>query len=224
MDRFRRSDGWDLLARVIGPAVALWALILATGLLVTRPLASTVGGEDGLVRALVARRTSAWNSIALVWSHIGNIEFVVGVCLLGSGLVLWWTRDWRAATVPCLAVLLQFVIFDTVSTLVSRERPHVQELDLAPPTTSYPSGHVSSTTALYLAFALLATRIRARWLRRTTILACLAIPLLVTFARLYLGMHHPTDIAAGLLNGIACALLAFNWYRHTSHPTCTPAT
>ena len=82
-------------------------------------------------------------------------------------MLLWWTRDWRFAAVPCLAVLLQFVIFDTVSTLVGRARPHVHELDLAPPTTSFPSGHVSATTALYLTFAMLAAaRLRPGWLRR----------------------------------------------------------
>ena len=206
----------EFLVRVIGPALALWLVMLVVGLILTRRLASSVGAEDSIVRALAVHRTSAWNSITFVWSRIGNIETVITVCIVGSGVVFWRTREWRFASLPCLAVLLQFVIFDTVSTLVGRARPPGQELDLAPPTTSYPSGHVSATTALFLSFALMAaTRLRRAWLRRLIIAACLTIPVLVAFGRLYRGMHHVSDIAAGFVNGIVCAVLAFAWYRHT---------
>jgi len=50
----------------------------------------------------------------------------------------------------------------------------------------------------------------------------LAIPLLVAFARLYRGMHHITDIAAGLLNGVICALLAVGWYKHRARTAASP--
>jgi undecaprenyl-diphosphatase len=90
----------------------------------------------------------------------------------------------------------------------------VGHLDPAPPTSSYPSGHVGASTALYVSFALLATRIERAWLRRLTIALCLLLPLLVTYARLYRGMHHVTDVAVGMLNGLVCALLAYAWWRH----------
>jgi undecaprenyl-diphosphatase len=89
----------------------------------------------------------------------------------------------------------------------------VSELDLAPPTTSYPSGHVGGATAVYLAFALMALRIQRVWLRRLTLVVSLLVPFLVAFARLYRGMHHVSDIVAGFVNGIGCALIAYVWYR-----------
>jgi undecaprenyl-diphosphatase len=216
MNRPSLGDGRDLLIRVVGPAVALWAVILGIGLILTGPLAAPIRAEDAVSQGLASARTAGWNSITFVWSHIANIEIIIAVTLAMSGLLLWRARDWRLAAVPALAVLLQFVIFDTVSTLVGRDRPPVPELDLAPPTTSFPSGHVSAATALYVTLALLALRIRHDWIGRITIIVCLAIPLLVAFARLYRGMHHPTDVAAGLLNGIVCALLAVGWYRRRS--------
>ena len=72
-----------------------------------------------------------------------------------------------------------------------------------------------ASTALYLALALLAARIERTWLRVLTTVVCLALPLLVTYARLYRGMHHVSDVAVGMLNGIACALLAWGWWRWT---------
>ena len=40
------------------------------------------------------------------------------------------------------------------------------------------------------------------------------MPLLVTYARLYRGAHHISDVGVGMLNGVVCALLAYQWYRH----------
>ena len=95
-------------------------------------------------------------------------------------------------------------------------------MDKAPPTASYPSGHVGASTTLYLTFALLALQIRTAWLRRLTMTLCLAIPLLVAFGRLYRGMHHLTDIGAAFLNGITCALLTYWWYRSGKRQGASP--
>ena len=170
---------------------------------------------------LATARTSTWNLVTLLWSHVGNTESVVLVCLVVAGLLAWRTRDWRLAAVPAIALALQGIIFATVSSLVGRQRPPVVKLDESPPTTSYPSGHVGASTALYVALALLAVRIRRTWLRRTTVALCLVFPLLVTFARVYRGMHHVTDVAAALVLGVVCALLAHGWYRHRSRSVGT---
>jgi len=180
----------------------------------TRPLVGLSQSEETINKDLAAHRTTRWNAITLVWSHIGNTGIVVGVGLVIAGLVLWRTRDWRLAAVPLIAISLQLVIFLLAAHLVGRTRPPVPKLDPAPPTSSYPSGHVGATTALYVGFVLLAVRIRHISLRWTAITVCLAMPLLVGFARLYRGMHHVTDVAVAILNGLICALLAYNWYRH----------
>lgn len=172
---------------------------------------------------LAAHRTPGWNLVTLVWSHLGNTETVIGVCLVVAGVLLWRTRDWRFAAVPAIALLLQAIIFATVSNLVDRDRPSVAKLDVSPPTTSYPSGHTGASTALYVALALLALQIARTWLRRLVITVCLLVPLLVAFARLYRGMHHVTDVAAAGVVGLGCALLAHGWYRHRTR-SATDAT
>ena len=42
---------------------------------------------------------------------------------------------------------------------------------------------------------------------------CLVVPLLVLYARLYRGMHRLANVLVGLLNGLACAALAWGWLR-----------
>lgn len=214
MDRFHREDGRDLLTRAVGPGIALWGLIVGIGFALTGPLIGLSRDEESVSRDLASGRTSTWNQITLVWSHIGNTEIVIGVCVIVTAILLWRTRDWRFAAVPAIAIALQATIFVIAANVVGRDRPPVPKLDPAPPTSSYPSGHVGASTALYVAFALLATRIQRTWLRWSVIVVCLLMPLLVTYARLYRGMHHITDVGVGMLNGLLCALLAYGWYRH----------
>ena len=59
----------------------------------------------------------------------------------------------------------------------------------------------------------MATRIQNVVVRRVVIVLCILAPLLVTYARLYRGAHHLSDVAVGIVNGLVCALLAWNYLR-----------
>jgi membrane-associated phospholipid phosphatase len=78
--------------------------------------------------------------------------------------------------------------------VTGRPRPDVPHLDRAPPTSSYPSGHVGASVALYASFAIMATSIEGTWLRRIVIGVCSVIPVLVAYARLYLDTRQRTDL------------------------------
>jgi membrane-associated phospholipid phosphatase len=40
----------------------------------------------------------------------------------------------------------------------------------------------------------------------------LTIPVAVGLSRMYRGMHHPTDVAFGMLNGLVCVVIAAHAY------------
>ena len=65
---------------------------------------------------------------------------------------------------------------------------------------SFPSGHATATGGF---FSALAIRIRTP----LAIVLCSVFVLLVMLSRLYLGVHYPTDVLAGLAIGIGCAFL-----------------
>ena len=202
----------DLVVRATAPAVVVWLVVVGLGLLIRGPLGGLLA-EDTISKDVQRTRTSTWDAITMVWSHIGNTEIVIGVCVLAVGVLWWRTHQWWLAVVPAIAIALQATVFVIATALVGRPRPHVAHLDPAPPTSSYPSGHVGAATALYLSFALLAQRIHQPWLRRLVATVCLLIPVLVAWARLYRGMHHLSDILIGAANGVACALLAWGYLR-----------
>lgn len=198
----------DLFVRAVAPAAALWAAIVGIGLLIRGPLGG-IPSEDDLSKGVQKTRTPTWDSVTMVWSHIGNTEIVIGVCVLAVAFLWWRTRQWWVAVIPAIAIALQATVFVIATAVVGRARPHVAHLDPAPPTSSYPSGHVGAATALYVSFALLAQRIQPAPLRRVLTVLFLLVPVLVAWARLYRGMHHLSDIGVGAVNGLICALLAW---------------
>ena len=202
-----------MLTRVVAPGLGLFAVIVVVGLVLTPPGIELRTSEASISEALEQSRTATWNTVTLAWSLLGSQGGIFGVGIIVAALILGRTKDRWLAAVPVVATVLQQAIFLIAANIVDRPRPQVAQLDEAPPTASYPSGHVGASTTLYLTFALLALQIRTAWLRRLTITVCLAVPLLVAFGRLYRGMHYLTDVLAALLNGITCALLTYWWYR-----------
>jgi membrane-associated phospholipid phosphatase len=217
MDRVRWGDGADFLVRVLGPVLLLCGAVVGFGLAVVGPLSAPLNAEDSVNQGLADRRNGIWNSITYVWSFLGSTEAIVGVCLVVFAGVLWHSRDWRLAVVPAMAIVLQLGLYLTVTALIHRERPSVERMDALPPLSSYPSGHVGASTALYLALILIASRVERVGVRWAITVICATVPLLVGASRLYRGVHHISDIIVGMLCGAGCALLAYGWYRHRMH-------
>ncbi|MCD9901084.1 phosphatase PAP2 family protein [Streptomyces sp. MT29] len=192
-------------ARIAAFAVCQAAMIAGLGLLITGPARNLwpLSAEDALNEAFERVRNDALTTASAIASGAGDTHTVVGVtvlCCLALLLVPPLPR-WRAALFLALAVWLQSLVFLLITEAVDRTRPDVERLDASPPTSSYTSGHTGAATALYAGLAVLVlSRVRGRWGRPVAVLLLL-IPLLVGLARLYRGMHHPSDVVAGLLNG-----------------------
>ncbi|MFD6426508.1 diacylglycerol kinase family protein [Streptomyces sp. NPDC060198] len=180
-------------------------LLTGFGLLITGPARNwwPLTVEDEVNEGFERIRTHALTSASLIGSSAGNTSTVVGITLLVCvGLILVPRLPrWREAIFLSVAVSLQSLVFLVITESVDRTRPDVERLDASPPTSSYTSGHTGAATALYGGLAVLVlSRVRGPW-RRILGAVFLLIPLLVGVARLYRGMHHPTDVAGGLLNG-----------------------
>ena len=199
--------------RLLAPGILLWLAITGVGLVLTGPLKDWNRSESALNRWLQESRDRTWDSVTALWSHVGNTEIIIGVCVIMVGLIWWLTKQWWVAVVPAIAISIQATVFVIATAVTGRDRPEVEHLDPAPPTSSYPSGHVGASTALYLTLAAMCQRIPNRGLRYVLTAICLVIPLLVAYARLYRGMHHLSDVLVGFLNGIVCAVLAWNYLR-----------
>lgn len=216
----------QLATRLIVPAVFLTAVMVGLGFLVTHPLAHSwpLSTEDDVDRALAAHRDPVLNSITGLLSTVGN---TVGTAILAAAACLLarrLSRHWREAAFIAGSLALELGVFLVTTALVHRSRPAGLELDHSPPTSSFPSGHSAAAVALYGAIAWLLFRHTRRWQAWLALL----VPAAVGFARLYRGMHHPSDVAAGFLLG-ACAVVMANRAalrtapEHSSSPAAVTA-
>ncbi|KPI04147.1 diacylglycerol kinase catalytic region [Actinobacteria bacterium OV450] len=186
------------------------ACVAGLGVLVTGPLAGLwpLSSEDAVDRALAARRSTAPDVLSAALSLLAGTQSVIVLTVLACAALLLLPRAprWRDAVFLAGSVAAQSAVFVLVTLMVERPRPGVPHLDAAPPTSSFPSGHVGASVALFGGLAVLAAG-RLRGARRAVVVGVLLLlPVAVAGSRVYRGMHHPSDVVAGLLNG-ACTLL-----------------
>lgn len=204
----------DVLRRALLPAAALWCLVVGTGSLITGPLGG-LPGERVVNEWFVHVRTPTLDAVTTGLSAIGQTEPLIGACLVGIAVTWRLTRQWWYASALGLAVALQAAVFLSATVLVGRERPDVELLDEAPPTSSFPSGHTGAAAAFYLTLALMAQRIRHPAARVAVTALCALVPCAVGTARLYRGMHSASDVTVGFLNGATCAVIAWGHLRRS---------
>ncbi|GAX57419.1 diacylglycerol kinase family protein [Streptomyces olivochromogenes] len=187
------------------------ALMVGFGLLITGPARNVwpLTVEDNVNEGFERIRTGPLTTLSYLGSEAGNTLTVIAITLLSCVALLLIPRlpMWREAVFLAVAVSLQSLVFLAVTESVDRTRPDVHRLDASPPTSSYTSGHTGAATALYAGLAVLVlSRVRRSW--RWPLAGLLFLmPLAVGIARLYRGMHHPTDVLGGMANGVLSLLI-----------------
>jgi undecaprenyl-diphosphatase len=135
-----------------------------------------------------------------------------GLVWVAVALLLMINRKPRFIGIMTLAALLLATAMGEglLKHLIQRPRPYddfpsINLLIAKSSAYSFPSGHATS------AFA--AAAVLARYLKKYAI-AFWTLASVIAFSRLYLFMHYPTDIIAGVLLGLACGEVCIYLYEH----------
>jgi Membrane-associated phospholipid phosphatase len=115
----------------------------------------------------------------------------------------------RAATVVATVVFGGALLNVALKHLVERSRPQV-EFPLESLTTyGFPSGHAAASTVFGGLLCILAWRSGVRgWSYVAAAAGCVAWIVLVCVSRIYLGLHYPTDLAAGVAESVLWLMIA----------------
>jgi len=121
-------------------------------------------------------------------------------------------RRMPSAAALVVAALAVHFWNDALKAIYQRTRPTELEGVLGVQAFSFPSGHAMAAGAVYGMLALVAWRELRGWVRWAAVGVCIAVALCVAFSRVYLGVHYPTDVLAGLLAGALWAdIVALAW-------------
>lgn len=160
--------------------------------------------DDRILLNAMEKRTEARTSMFLLLSKTNNyVNYAVPVGLLATGIFNHDREMRQNALYVASSSAVTFLVTNLIKITVRRPRPFVRNIKIVPVYRaggySFPSGHASSsfTTATSL------TRVFPKWY--------VAVPSYlwasaVSYSRIYLGVHHPSDVAAGAVLGAGAAL------------------
>ena len=166
--------------------------------------------DAAILQQVIALRRPWLDDVMVLASALGAGGFLwIIIGAIGGIFPKHTAAMWRLF----LAIGLSFLIVDDVAKpLFGRARPYdvmeIHMIDARPGTESFPSGHA----AMAAAGALAATRMfpSAGWLLG-------GIAAVIAVSRVYLGLHWPTDVIAGVALGFAVS-----WFVLGGKPRIRP--
>lgn len=193
--------------------IALASLVLYSLLTFLVVAGHTLDLDSRLMLSLRAERRPWLSPIMYVASFIGGGEVAIPVALM-IALAFWRRRRAEDARAYTIIALSGWALYGLAKFSIRRARPHViPYLYHGAGWYSYPSGH---STLAPIVFGLGAVLWSAPWKSEARRLALIAgaslLAFTIAFSRVYIGVHYPSDVAGGLLLGMAWSSFWFWWW------------
>jgi diacylglycerol kinase (ATP) len=144
-------------------------------------------------------RTDAGTRLAIGLTRLGSSPAVV-LIVCGIAAALAARRRFLDASILAVIVFGAMISNALLKLVFTDLRPELAPSPDPAEGYSFPSGHAAAAVALYGTLAALVPRGTPRW-RWLAVGACLVTAVCIMASRLVLGVHWPTDVAAGALVG-----------------------
>jgi undecaprenyl-diphosphatase len=159
--------------------------------------------DVAILQWLGQHHTKLLTAAAVELTYLGTgtvVLMIVGV----SALFLWHTEHKHSAVLLLAAVAGNILLNGVLKLVFHRARPDVFVWQTTAVSSSFPSGHAMSATVCYGTVAYLVSRLQKhRSSRIATLTSAVLLILLICATRLYLGVHYPSDVVAGIVVGLA---------------------
>lgn len=158
--------------------------------------------DDAVTSFILQFRREWLTDILTVVTDLGDRFAYIAIILVLS--IFFWLRyrNWKFSLQMIIVLTLSALSNVAIKQVVNRARPahdHLVEVN----TLSFPSGHSMSAMAFYGFLIYLTTRFSMPRAVRIIILTALTgLIALIGVSRIYLGVHFPSDVAAGFLGGV----------------------
>jgi membrane-associated phospholipid phosphatase len=156
------------------------------------------------------RSVTAWvlsfrsEALTAFFQYTTNLGDVIAYSVISVAIGAYFYirhRSWRFIVQTLLVLLLSTLCNLVVKRFINRARPTLEHL-VSVNTLSYPSGHSMSAMAFYGFLVYLCFQMNMpRVARALLVTVLIALILAVGLSRIYLGVHFPSDVAAGYIGG-----------------------
>lgn len=182
---------------------------------------------DGMVRDSV----HAWATPALTGTMRVITQLGSPVTLIALTVFIIWRLALagrrHAAVLLVIAGIGSEALDGLLKLLFHRQRPDPFFGYPLPDSFSFPSGHAISSVCFYGVIAAIVTaRMKSPIASALMWAGALILAVLVGFSRIYLGVHYPSDVAAGFAAGIvwvAAVRWSYNVWLRRRAPGLTPS-
>lgn len=141
------------------------------------------------------------------FTALGGVA-VLTLTTVAVSLFFLLRHRWTTTLYIALTVGGGIVLSGIAKEFFDRPRPDLVPHGSLVHTASFPSGHSMMAAVAYLSLGVLIARFQPRLVLKVYILTlAVLVTLLVGISRVYMGVHWPTDVAAGWLIGGAWAIL-----------------
>lgn len=228
-DRFGLTLRW----RRAGSALVLIPVVVAALMAVFGVLLDEVSDGEGVTavdasawRWVGAHRDVVATTALRAITEVGSAAGLAVLAAVGCGAAAFACRSWRPILLGILGAAILAAVA-VVKVVVGRDRPPAAAAMVAEDGYSFPSGHASASTVVVALTAWMLTRWVVRsWGGQVSVwAAAVALVGAIGVSRVYLGVHYPSDVLAGVVLGTAWLLAligAGTWWERT-HPAVARA-
>jgi membrane-associated phospholipid phosphatase len=188
----------------IAVALLLFGIALNTFIEITEELAENELGsfDDAVSNYVVSFRSDALTPFFRFMTEMGD-RYAYIIISVGLGAYLFLRhKNWKYIVQTIAVLLLATLTNILLKSVINRARPgheHLVEVN----TLSFPSGHSMSAMAFYGFLIYLSLNSKIPLALKIFLVALLATTILsIGTSRIYLGVHYPSDVAAGFVGGL----------------------
>ena len=207
-----------LVPRTSRVAFILLLLFAVLSILVARHV--TQSWDTRTVIAFSHLRRPVLTRIMQVLSDLGNWRCEIPLAL-GIGALAWRTGHGAEGARYLFIAVSGEALYGVTKYLMHRPRPTVVSHLSDAGWYSYPSGHSMLAWIIWgLGLVVVARVLPSRRASHLLYLGAGLLPILISVSRVYLGVHYPTDVLAGLLLAVGWILL---WWAPSSRRATSSA-
>lgn len=217
-DKFHSDNGELPYYVTILISAVLFVVALNGFVEITDELAENelTGLDKAITEYVISFRSEHLTNYFTFATDLGDRNAYIVITVFLAAYYFFKQRSWKFILQTTLVLLLATFSNIVLKRVFNRARPTLDHL-VTVNTLSYPSGHSMSAMAFYGFLIYLCLRYKMRaWLKSLLVIVLVMIVLSIGVSRIYLGVHFPSDVAAGFVGGliwVAFCAVVFNVFE-----------